>query len=100
MSQSEQLELAKESAPDREVSWFNSELKSKGFLFWKKMIPELIMDDWAASTTSIPAIEIHKIKDHLVEFRLPGETSRSPGGRPVRRARDKAGAQPPCRACR
>lgn len=25
--------------------------------------------------------EIHKIKDHLVEFRLPGETSRSPGGR-------------------
>ncbi len=25
--------------------------------------------------------EIHKIKDHLVEFRLPGETSRTPGGR-------------------
>jgi len=25
--------------------------------------------------------EIHKVKDHLVEFRLPGETSRTPGGR-------------------
>jgi hypothetical protein len=25
--------------------------------------------------------EIHKIKDHLIEFRLPGETSRTPGGR-------------------
>ena len=25
--------------------------------------------------------EIQKIKDHLVEFRLPGETSRTPGGR-------------------
>jgi len=25
--------------------------------------------------------EIHRIKDHLVEFRLPGETSRTPGGR-------------------
>lgn len=25
--------------------------------------------------------EIHKVKDHLVEFRLPGETSRVPGGR-------------------
>ena len=25
--------------------------------------------------------DIHKVKDHLVEFRLPGETSRTPGGR-------------------
>ena len=25
--------------------------------------------------------EIQKVKDHLVEFRLPGETSRTPGGR-------------------
>jgi hypothetical protein len=25
--------------------------------------------------------EIHKVKDHLVEFRLAGETSRTPGGR-------------------
>lgn len=25
--------------------------------------------------------EIHKLRDHLVEFRLPGETSRTPGGR-------------------
>jgi hypothetical protein len=25
--------------------------------------------------------DIHKIKDHLIEFRLPGETSRTPGGR-------------------
>jgi hypothetical protein len=25
--------------------------------------------------------DIHKVKDHLVEFRLPGETSRLPGGR-------------------
>ncbi|MDI1245196.1 MAG: toprim domain-containing protein, partial [Rhodoferax sp.] len=25
--------------------------------------------------------DIHKIRDHLVEFRLPGETSRAPGGR-------------------
>ncbi len=25
--------------------------------------------------------EIHKVKNHLVEFRLPGETSRTPGGR-------------------
>ncbi len=24
---------------------------------------------------------VHKIRDHLVEFRLPGETSRTPGGR-------------------
>jgi hypothetical protein len=24
---------------------------------------------------------IHKVKDHLIEFRLPGETSRTPGGR-------------------
>ena len=25
--------------------------------------------------------DIHKVKDHLIEFRLPGETSRTPGGR-------------------
>jgi hypothetical protein len=25
--------------------------------------------------------EIQKVRDHLVEFRLPGETSRTPGGR-------------------
>ena len=25
--------------------------------------------------------DIHKVKDHLVEFRLAGETSRTPGGR-------------------
>ncbi|PIQ50835.1 MAG: hypothetical protein COW02_17915, partial [Comamonadaceae bacterium CG12_big_fil_rev_8_21_14_0_65_59_15] len=25
--------------------------------------------------------EIQKIRDHLIEFRLPGETGRNPGGR-------------------